>query len=83
MIFQEFDFILVCKDLDQISSYDNYPITPLSDYEILQNVLLTTRNALGHSRHFKDHYVSIKKLIIFTIVKERNVNIICGKVKKK
>jgi hypothetical protein len=34
-------------------------VTPLSDKELLQNVILAAKNALLHSDDFKDNFVSI------------------------
>ena len=36
----------------------HYEVTPLSDRELLENVILAARNALKHSKYFKEDYVS-------------------------
>ncbi len=36
----------------------HYDVTPLTDGELLENVVLAARNALKHSRFFKEDYVS-------------------------
>jgi len=33
-------------------------VQALSEHELLQNILLSARNALGHSKAFNEHYVS-------------------------
>ena len=41
----------------------HYEVTPLSDRELLENVILAARNALKHSKYFKEEYVSTKSLL--------------------
>ena len=36
----------------------HYDVTPLTDGELLENVVLAAKNALKHSRFFKEDYVS-------------------------
>lgn len=38
-----------------------YDVTPLSDTEIFRNIILSAKNALRHSRFFKNDYVSTNK----------------------
>jgi AICAR transformylase/IMP cyclohydrolase PurH len=38
---------------------NTYDVTPLSDSELLHNVVLAAKNALKHSRFFKEDYVSL------------------------
>ena len=38
--------------------YSYHDITPLSDQELIQNILLSAKNALIHSDDFKEKFVS-------------------------
>jgi hypothetical protein len=39
----------------------HYEVRPLSDRELLENVILAAKNALRHSKFFKEDYVSRKR----------------------
>ncbi len=43
-----------------ISRQAFHEVTPLSDKELIQNVILAAKNALLHSDDFKDNFVSSK-----------------------
>ena len=38
--------------------YSYHDVTPLSDQELIQNILLSAKNALVHSDDFKEKFVS-------------------------
>ena len=40
------------------AAYSLHEVTPLSDQELIQNILLSAKNALVHSDDFKEKFVS-------------------------
>ena len=44
-----------------------HDVTPLSDHELIQNILLSAKNALVHSDDFKEKFVSLHT-ILFVII---------------
>jgi hypothetical protein len=41
-----------------------HEVTPLSDKELMQNVILAAKNALLHSDDFKDNFVSTAEQVV-------------------
>ena len=41
-----------------------HDVTPLSDHELIQNILLSAKNALVHSDDFKEKFVSTKPIFL-------------------
>ncbi len=52
-----------------ISRQAFHEVTPLSDKELIQNVILAAKNALLHSDDFKDNFVSREFKIIILWMK--------------
>jgi len=50
--------IFCFQDLNKISNTRIYRVNPLTEYEILKNILISTKNALFHSKNFNNYYVS-------------------------
>ena len=46
----------------------HYEVTPLSDRELLENVILAARNALKHSKYFKEDYVSTYACSLYLMI---------------
>ena len=44
-----------------------HDVTPLSDHELIQNILLSAKNALVHSDDFKEKFVSTKTIFSCSI----------------
>ena len=51
----------------------HYEVTPLSDRELLENVILAARNALKHSKYFKEDYVSTYAYSIYLMIVDLHV----------
>ena len=47
--------------------FSYHDVTPLSDQELIQNILLSAKNALVHSDDFKEKFVSLHT-ILFVII---------------
>ena len=51
----------------------HYEVTPLSDRELLENVILAARNALKHSKYFKEDYVSTYAYSLYLMIVDLHV----------
>ena len=61
------------RQLHQHHAYFYHDVTPLSDNELIQNILLSAKNALVHSDDFKEKFVSIFSFFLTAVFRSSKI----------